>query len=302
MDSSVTPLRVAPLRVAFCGLGQLGGPVCDLLVASPHHVAVYDPRAEAADPRVLAGARRATSPADAATDVDVVIVFVRDDAQSLDTVTGPEGVLRTARPGAVVVLHSTVAPATVRTLDAACGAVGVRFIDAGVSRGGGRGTDRLYAMCGGEQSTIDAVHPVLAVYCSDVVRFGDIGAGMTAKLIRNAMRYALWGVQYEGMTLAEAAGLDLAAMAHVYRATFGTTSDDEAVLSRATMAPFTLDNPHPDPEYVVRMSDAVTLGWKDLDGAYALADEHGIDVPMARAARALYGPALGIAHTEEDHR
>ena len=46
----------------------------------------------------------------------------------------------------------------------------------------------------------------------------------------------------------------------------------------------------------------MTLGFKDLDGAYELADEIGFDVPMARAARALYGPALGIVHFEEDHR
>ena len=168
---------------------------------------------------------------------DVIVVFVRDDHQALDVVSGPAGVLHTARPPAVVVLHSTVAPATVRMLDTACGAADVGFIDAGVSRGGGRNTDQLYAMCGGNQSTIDAVLPVLSVYCAEVVRFGDTGAGMTAKLVRNAMRYGVWAVQYEGMALAEAAGLDLRAMAHLYRSTFGTTSDDEAVLGAPPWCP-----------------------------------------------------------------
>jgi len=217
-------------------------------------------------------------------------------------VSGPEGVLRTARPPAVVVLHSTVAPATVRMLDAACGAAGVGFVDAGVSRGGGRTTDRLYAMCGGNQATIDAVLPVLSVYCAEVVRFGDTGAGMSAKLVRNAMRYGVWAVQYEGMALAEAAGLDLGAMAHLYRSTFGTTSDDEAVLARATMVPVTPGDPNADADFVARMSAAITLGWKDLDDAYELADEFAFDVPMARAARPLYGLALGVAHFEEEHR
>lgn len=290
------------MSVAFCGLGNLGGPVCDALIASPHRVSVYDPRPEAVDPRVAAGARGAVSPADAATDADVIIVFVRDDAQSIDAVTGLRGVLRTARPGAVIVLHSTVAPATVRTLDGACRTAGVGFIDAGVSTGGGRTIGQLYAMCGGHQTAIDTVIPVLSIYCTDVVRFGNTGAGMTAKLIRNAMRYAIWAVQYEGMALAEAADLDLASMAHLYRSTFGTTGDDEAVLSRTTMAPFTSANPHPDPGYLARMSDAVALGWKDLDGAYALADEVGFDVPMARAAKPLYGPAFGVAHPKENQQ
>ena len=297
MEPSVTSMSVA-----FCGLGDLGGPVCDALIASPHSVAAYDPRPEVLDQRIAAGARGATSPADAAVGADVIVVFVRDDAQALDVVSGPTGVLSTARAPAVVVLHSTVAPVTVRTIDTACRAAGVGFVDAGVSRGGGRKVDRLYAMCGGNQATIDAVLPVLSVYCADVVRFGDTGAGMTAKLVRNAMRYGVWAVQYEGMALAEAAGLDLGSMAHLYRSTFGTNSDDEVVLARPTLVPVSPRDPHADPDFIVRMSAAMTLGWKDLDDAYELADEFGFDVPMARAAKPLYGPALGVAHFEEDHR
>ena len=101
-------------RVGFCGLGQLGGAVCDALLASEHEVTVFDPRAESVAPRVAAGARAAEDPAGAARDADVVIVFVRDDAQAVDAVTGPRGVLAGAPAGCVVVLHSTVGPATVR--------------------------------------------------------------------------------------------------------------------------------------------------------------------------------------------
>jgi 3-hydroxyisobutyrate dehydrogenase-like beta-hydroxyacid dehydrogenase len=288
------------MSVAFYGLGQLGGPACDALIASPHRVAVYDPSREAADPRVAAGARRATTPADAAAGAEVIIVFVRDDAQALDAVTGPDGALRTASPGAVVVLHSTVAPATVRTLDAACHAADVRFIDVGVSRGGGREIGQLYAMCGGDEATIEVARPVMSVYCREITRFGNTGAGMTAKLIRNAMRYAVWAVQYEGMALAEAAGLELSSMADLFRSTFGTNSDDELVLARSTMAPFPPDHPHVDPDFSARMSSAVALGWKDLDDAYELAEEVGFEVPMARAAKPLYGPALGVADSEEN--
>jgi 3-hydroxyisobutyrate dehydrogenase-like beta-hydroxyacid dehydrogenase len=190
----------------------------------------------------------------------------------------------------------------VHALDAACRAAGVGFIDAGVSRGGGREMDQLYLMCGGHQATIDAVAPVLSTYSTDVVRFGDTGAGMNAKLIRNAMRYGIWAVQYEGMALAEAAGLDLASMAHLYRSTFGTTSDDEVVLARPTMVPVTPGDPSADQHFVARMSAAITLGWKDLDDAYELADEVDAGVPMARAAKALFGAAMGVALFEEDQQ
>jgi 3-hydroxyisobutyrate dehydrogenase-like beta-hydroxyacid dehydrogenase len=290
---------VNPRTVAFCGLGMLGGRVCDALVASPHRVAVYDPRAEALDGPVAAGARRATSPADAATDADVLIVFVRDDAQAVDVVTGPEGMLRAARPGSVVVLHATVAPATVRQVHAACRAAGVGFVDAGISTGAGRPVGDLFVMCGGDAELIDVVRPVLAVYASHIVRFGDVGAGMTAKLIRNAVRYSMYGALYEGLALAEAAGIDLAAMVHLYRGTFATSEEDDVVLDRPTMVPIAPDDLGVDAAVVAYRTTITTLGWKDLDGAEALAVELGRDLPVARAARMLLGPAFGIALHDE---
>jgi 3-hydroxyisobutyrate dehydrogenase-like beta-hydroxyacid dehydrogenase len=156
-------------------------------------------------------------------------------------------------------------------------------------------------MCGGAPALIDAVRPVLDVYCSDVVRFGEIGAGMQAKLIRNALRYALWGALYEGLALAEAAGLDLGAMAQLYRGTMGMTFDDEILISRPTMRPIAPDDPAADPQFVAQMSAAVSLGWKDLDDAFLVADAYGLELPVARAARPLYGPALGLALYESDH-
>lgn len=290
-------------RVAWCGLGDLGARVCDALLQSAHQVAVYDPRQAAMAPRVALGARAASSAADAARDADVLAVIVRDDDQVREAVMGTDGLLAGASPDAVLVLHSTVAPATVREVGEACAAAGIRVIDAGLSTGGGRPMTELYAMCGGDPEHIAAARPVMQTYCTDIVRFGPLGAGMAAKLVRNAMRYAMFGVLYEGMAFAEAAGLDLGAMAHLYRATFGTCSDDEAVISRSTMVPGALDDPTLDRSYVERMSSSITLGWKDLDDAFHLAAEVGFDVPVARAARPFYGPALGLALYEEvvDH-
>ena len=136
------------LRVAFCGLGNLGGPICDALVASPHIVAVFDPRREVVEPRVARGARPAISAADAARDADAMIVMVRDDAQVHEVVFGELGLLATAPTGSVLVLHSTVAPDTVRRVHAATVAAGVRFVDAGISTGGGRSIGEMYVMCG----------------------------------------------------------------------------------------------------------------------------------------------------------
>lgn len=286
-------------QVAFYGLGQLGLPICRALGASVHRVRAYDPRAAAVAALEGSGVAGATSVADAAHGADVAVVIVRDDAQVHDVLLGPAGALAVLREGAIVALHSTVAPATVREVHAACQAHGVRFVDVGISTGAARPMGGYYAMCGGDVAAIDELRPVVSVYCSDVVRFGEVGAGMAAKLVRNAVRYTAWAVMYEGFALAEAAGLDLAAMAHLYRGTFGTSPDDELVLGRTTMAPLDAGRDPSTAEYVARMTPTVTLAWKDLDDAYHLADELDVDVTMARAARARFGPAIGLALRDE---
>ncbi|HLY82624.1 MAG TPA: NAD(P)-binding domain-containing protein, partial [Acidimicrobiales bacterium] len=59
------------MRVAFLGLGDLGGLMCDHVLAAGHDVAVFDPSTPAVRPRGALGARVATSPADAASRAEV---------------------------------------------------------------------------------------------------------------------------------------------------------------------------------------------------------------------------------------
>lgn len=280
------------MKVAFFGLGNLGGPIADALIDSDHDVCVYDPMPAAMTPRVERGARGAASAADAVHDADVVIVIVRDDEQVLGLLTA--ATLAAMPPHAIVALHSTVAPATVREVADRCAHAGLRFIDAGISNGGARRIGEQVLMVGGDQATLAEARPVFEVYCREIFHFGPLGSGMKAKLIRNAMRYAIWAVQHEGLALAEAAGLDLEAMAQLYRATLATAPDDEMVLRRATQTPYINE-----PAFVVAMSAATTLGWKDLHDAELLAEETGVAIPLAVASRRTMGPVFGVDMYEE---
>src|SRR5207237_10452872 len=98
-----------------------------------------------------AGARVAATPAEAARDAEAICVVVRTDQQALESIAGEDGVLTGAPANAIVMLHSTVAPETVRRLHEACAAKGVRFIDAGISGGeSGSLAGTLYVICGGD--------------------------------------------------------------------------------------------------------------------------------------------------------
>ena len=279
------------MRVAFLGLGQMGGHMCDHVIAAGHSVTVFDPYAPAVEPRRAAGAKVGATPAEAARDAELTCVVVRTDEQALESITGADGVLDGAPAGSIVALHSTVAPETVRRLHAACVEKGVRFIDVGISGGEpGSQAGTLYLICGGDQATIDDAKPVLQCFGNHIVRFGDIGAGMAAKLARNMMQYAMWVATFEAVALAETAGIDVAAFAHLIRET-DVKSTAEFVFGRGTSKLIDLDR---TPEIANAARPTVGLGFKDLKDAFLLADEVGADVSVARAARPRFGRAMGL--------
>src|SRR5436853_4990566 len=96
--------------VGVVGAGAMGGVIVERFLAAGLRVSVYDV-AEAAVQRVASlGAIPARSAAELAASVDSVSVMVRTDAQMLDSVLGPEGVIEGLRPRSVLLLHSTVHP------------------------------------------------------------------------------------------------------------------------------------------------------------------------------------------------
>ncbi len=280
------------MRVGFLGLGQMGGSMCDHVLAAGHAVAVHDPYEPAVTPRAAAGRGSAFRPPMPRRGAEVVCVVVRDDAEARDAIADPvTGVVAGAAPGTVVLLHSTVAPATVRSLGEVCDGAGLRFVDAGISGGAhGAAAGTLYLMCGGDQGVIDAARPVLDCYADHVVRFGDLGAGMAAKLARNMAFYAVWTAVHESQALAEAAGLDLAAFRHLC-ATTDVTDAVGYVLARPTAGPIDQDA---EPDRAAAARHTIGLGWKDLAGALDLARELDVDVPLAAATRRTWGPATGL--------
>jgi 3-hydroxyisobutyrate dehydrogenase-like beta-hydroxyacid dehydrogenase len=280
-------------KVAFLGLGEMGGPMASHVIAAGHDVALYDPVPAAVEARQAGSARAAATAADATSGSEVVCVVVRDDAQSLASIAGEHGVLESAAPGTIVLLHATVAPVTVRELADACDARGVRFVDAGISGGAHGATDgTLYVMCGGDPDTIDEARPVIDTYARHVVRFGEVGAGMAAKLARNFLHYQVWVAAYEGMALAEAAGLDLRAFEHLCLES-GVPKLIELQLAKPTSA--SLD-PGQDRERAAWAHKTIALGWKDLDDAIELAREvdRSEAIDAAVSAKWRYGPSMGL--------
>jgi 3-hydroxyisobutyrate dehydrogenase-like beta-hydroxyacid dehydrogenase len=207
-------------KVGFIGLGEQGQPMAiNLAKAAGFELTVHDLRDEPVDKLVGLGARRAGSPREAAANCDIIEVIVVDDAQVEVVTLGDDGIIAGARPGSIVAIHSTIRPATVRKVAAACASRDIAIIDAPVS-GGARGaqTRTLCYMVGGDKELMEQCRPIFETSGSNIYHLGALGAGMTAKLAHQVITCLNVVAAGEGIMLAKKAGLDLAMMQAVIRA------------------------------------------------------------------------------------
>jgi 3-hydroxyisobutyrate dehydrogenase-like beta-hydroxyacid dehydrogenase len=281
--------------VGFVGLGNIGKPMALRLASQGVPPWVYDvaagPVAELRD----AGARVAGSVAELAARVDVLCVMVRDDDQVRD-VLGE--VLGAARAGLTVVVHSTVAPTTPAELADAAARHDIGLVDAPVSGGSmGAAAGTLAILAGGSDADFAAARPVLEVMGSRVVHAGAVGAGTRFKLARNLIHFVAFTAAAEAQRLAEAAGLDLVALGEVVRHTDAVTGGPGAIMHRETTARLS-----PDDFWYGVFDHVRVLGEKDLRFAAELADELGVDVPLARLALERLAPGLGLPAEERSTR
>jgi 3-hydroxyisobutyrate dehydrogenase-like beta-hydroxyacid dehydrogenase len=265
-------------RVGFVGLGNIGKPMALRLAAAEGiELTVYDVASEPVGELVAAGATAAESVG--AIDADVVCVMVRDDDQV-------RSVAAEVRPGSVIVVHSTVAPETPAEL----AAQGLTVLDAPVSGGAmGAADGTLAIMVGGPDDAFAAARPALEAMSSYVVHAGPIGAGTNMKLARNLMHFVAFTAATEAQRLAEASGLDIVELGRVVRHTDAITGGPGAIMHRDTTAPIQ------DGDFWKGVFEhVVALGEKDLTFAIELADQQGVDVPLARLSLERLRKGLGL--------
>jgi 3-hydroxyisobutyrate dehydrogenase len=227
---------------------------------------------------------------------EVISLMVLDDAQVRDVLTGDDGLLDAARPGTVVAVHSTIAADTAIELAATAADAGVEIIDAPVSGGAmGAHAGTLAVMVGGTAAAVERSRPVFERWAGLVAHLGPVGSGTRAKLARNLLQFTALTAVGEAQRLAEAAGIDPAALGEVVRHSDAVAGGPGAIMLRSTTGAMADDDPlRPFFEHTRG------LGEKDLDHALALADELGLDLPLARLARSRLAAALGLPPDEEE--
>ena len=275
-------------RVAFLGLGLMGGGMARRLLDAGYPLTVYNRTAAKADALRVAGARVASSPRAAAADATVVISMVADDAAARNCWLGAEGALADAAPGTLFLESSTVSVGWIRELAAAAAAKSCELIDAPVT-----GTKphaaagELSFLVGGSTAAVARAEPLFAVMGRSTVHLGPSGSGTRLKLINNF----LCGVQAaslaEAMAMIEKGGLDRATALGVLGGGAPGSPLIKTLSARMTKRDY-------DPNFLLRLMA------KDL--TYASHEGEALDVEMrtAPAALAVFERAIAAGLGEKD--
>lgn len=183
------------------------------LVRAGFEVVATDPVPAARDAAAAAGARAVATAAEVARNVDVIILSLPNAAVVRTVIDGPGGIAEAGRDGLVIVDTSTLAPADARAIGEHLASLGVAYLDTPVS-GGPKGAQdgTLSVMAGGDGEALERARPVLEGIGSRVVHCGPVGAGSVAKACNQLIVVATIGAVAEALAIADAAGVDAAAV------------------------------------------------------------------------------------------
>jgi 2-hydroxy-3-oxopropionate reductase len=161
------------------------------------------------DELVAAGAKAAQSPKEVAEQADIIFTCVPDSPDIELVVTGKDGILEGAKPGLIIVDHSTIKPATARKLAAELAPRGIKFLDAPVSGGEvGAKAGALTVMVGGDAAALERAMPALQAYGKTITYIGESGAGQVAKCCNQIMVAGQMAAMAELLIFARKGGVD----------------------------------------------------------------------------------------------
>ena len=204
-------------KIAFLGLGVMGGPMAGHLQKAGFDVTVYNRTASKADAWAAEyGGSAAATQREAAAGAEFVMACVGNDDDLRSVCLGADGAFAGMGAQAVFVDHTTVSAKVTQELHTAAGDAGNYFIDAPISGGqAGAENGALSIMCGGDEDAFKRALPVMEVYSKICRRIGDSGAGQMTKMCNQIAIAGLVQGLSEALHFAQKAGLDGRAVVEV---------------------------------------------------------------------------------------
>ena len=194
-------------KIGFIGLGRMGLPMSYNLLHAGYDLTVHNRSQEKVRQIADAGATAAASAAEVVASCDIVLACL-PDVETCERVLLDEA-LPNARPGQIIVDHSTVGASTSKACAAAAEERGAMFLDAPISGGTERATDgTLTIMVGGPSEAYQRAQPAFDVMGAVVRHVGPTGSGTAAKLVNQLLVGVHMVAAAEAMLLGAKSGAD----------------------------------------------------------------------------------------------
>ena len=268
-------------RVAFIGLGNMGGGMAANLAKAGHEVMAFDLSKDALDRAAAHGCKVAESAEQAVANAEAVVTMLPAGKHVADVYRS--NVLRNAPKDAILLDCSTIDVATAKAVEGEAGAAGYTMVDAPVSGGiaaaeGGT----LTFMVGGSDDGFERARDFLEKMGKAVIHAGGPGAGQAAKICNNMLLGATMAATCEAFVLAQKLGLDPQTFYDISSKASGQS------WSMTSYCPVPGVGPETPADRDYQGGFAAALMLKDLKLAMEAADEAGAYTPMGGEAEELY--------------
>jgi 3-hydroxyisobutyrate dehydrogenase len=268
-------------KIAFIGLGHMGGGMAPNLARAGHKVRAFDLVPEAVEKAVAAGCSAAPSTADAVKNADVVITML--PAAKHVRAVFENDVAPNAKAGTLLIDCSTIDVQSARDVGEAMKTKGFDFLDAPVSGGiAAAAAGTLTLMVGGTDAQFERAKPFLEPMAKAVIHAGQLGAGQAAKICNNMILGATMAATCEAFVLAQKLGLDPQVFFDISSKASGQS------WSMTSYAPVPGVGPDTPADHDYEGGFAAALMLKDLKLAAEAAQSVGAYTPMGAEAEELY--------------
>ncbi|HEY5234524.1 MAG TPA: NAD(P)-dependent oxidoreductase [Verrucomicrobiae bacterium] len=275
-------------RIAFLGLGIMGGGMVRRLLANGFPLTVYNRNPEKSKLFADEGAGVAHSPREAAAQAEVIISMVADDIASRSLWLGEDGALAAAKAGTICIESSTVTPDWVRELAGAAQKQNCELLDAPVTDSKIHAANgELNFLVGGNPAPIEKVRPIFSAMGRTILPMGPTGSGALIKLINNFVCGVQVAVLAEALAMIERGGLDRAKALEVLANGAPGSPLVKTISARMTKPDFT-------PNFPLRLLA------KDLGYAIREGGKLSVELLTVTAALKIFQQAMAAGYGEKD--
>jgi len=268
------------LKVGYIGLGLMGKPIAKNILKAGFPLVVHNRSREKVKELVGEGAVEAFSPAEVASQVDVVFTNLPDSPDVEKIVLGEDGIILGGKPGLIFVDNSTIKPAVARMIAISLAKKGILALDAPVSGGDiGAINGTLTIMVGGPSDALEKVRPIFEVMGKTITHIGDAGSGQIAKAANQIMVAAQMVAMGELLIFAQKSGADPVKVVEAIRG-------GAAQCWTLDVKPPRLFSGNRQPGFKASMQS------KDLNIVMETAKEYGIPLPSCAIDQQLYQSML----------